>query len=255
MRTQGKVIAEAMNLIGYDAMTLGEVDLQLGEEILRQRIAESQFPVLSANVTVASTGSLFAKAYVVLEVGGRKVGVIGLTGSGSVSDASQAGEPAGAALPVPVPAPSPLSGPSPLTPTPPSGTHVIRSLAIQDPMPALQKALRELESQTHIVIVLSNLGWEANQQLADTVKGVDLFVSGGPGQIVTQPYQSPQTGTLVCQDGVFPQAHPGQTVANVKMHFDGGGAVTAFSGGDAALGPEYEDNEAVRKLLDDYQLK
>jgi 5'-nucleotidase/UDP-sugar diphosphatase len=253
MRTQGKVIAEAMSLIGYDAMALGETDLQLGEDILRRRMAECRFPVLSANVVVASTGSLFTRPYALLEAGGRKVAVIGLTGSGSVPDTSEAGEPAGAALPIP--APSPLSGPSPLTPTPTSGTHVIQSLAILDPVPALQRALQELESQANIVIVLSNLGLEANQQLAETVEGVDLIISAGPGQIVPQPYQSPNTGTLVCQDSVFPQAHPGQTVANVKMHFDGDGVVSAFSGGDAALGPEYEGNETVQKLLDDYQLK
>jgi len=253
LTTQGKVIAEAMHLIGYDAMTIGEADLQLGEEILRQRIVECGFPVLSANVVESSTDLLFTLPYLLLEVGGRSVGVIGLTGSGNLADTSRAEEPSGPALPVP--APSPFSGPSPLTSTPGPGRHIVGSLAVLDPAPALQKVLQEVKSQTDIVIVLSNLGWEANRQLAEMVEGVDLIISGGPGQIVPQPYQSPGTGTLVCQDSVFPQAHPGQTVANVKMHFDGSGHVTAFSGSDAALGPEYEDNEALRKLLDDYQLK
>jgi 2',3'-cyclic-nucleotide 2'-phosphodiesterase (5'-nucleotidase family) len=252
-KSQGKVIAEAMNLIGYNAMTLGEVDLQLGEDVLRQRIADALFPVLSANVVVQSTGQLLARPYALLDVGGRKVGVIGLTGSGSVEETAPQPPAPGGTPPAPEPesaTPGQASGVAR-----PAAPHVIGTLAITDPLAALTTYLKEVQARTNIVIVLSNLGWDANQSLAETVPGIDLIVSGGTGKILTQPWQAPTTGTLVCQVGLYPQAHPGQVLANVQMHIDGAGIVVEFKGSDAALGTDLDDEPRVRKLLDDYQLK
>ena len=69
----GKVIADAMNLLRYDAMALGEADLLLGRGVLDQRIADVNFPVLSANVYVPGTEDLYVDPYVILDVGGRKI--------------------------------------------------------------------------------------------------------------------------------------------------------------------------------------
>jgi 2',3'-cyclic-nucleotide 2'-phosphodiesterase (5'-nucleotidase family) len=255
--TQGKVMAEAMNLMEYDAAALGETDLQLGENVLRLRLQEARFPVLSANVVVQATGKLFAQPYLLLERGGRTLGIIGLTGSGSVPATSEVAQPAGASQPTSAgPAPSPLAVPTQNeSAVQPAARHVIGTLAVVDPMAALNTVLKEVRARASVVIVLSNLGLEANQRLADTVPGIALIVSAGPGQMMTTPWQSAQTGTLVCQDGVYPQAHPGQLVANVSMHLDSAGAATQYSGSEMALGPEIDDSEPVRKLLDGYVLQ
>jgi len=265
VQSQGKVIVEAMNLMGYDAVALGETDLQLGEDILRQRIADAQFAVLSANVIVQSTGELFADPYVLLEVGGRTVGIIGVTGSESLLPASLGPEPPLDRLvslqgdkPQPAPAPSPLSGPSSPTPVQvadqprPAAGHIVGSLAIIDPAVALAAYVKELQAQTNVIIVLSNLGWESNVRLTEMVPGVDLIISAGAGKVVTDPWQAPQTGTLVCQAGVYPQANPGQLVANIKMHIDSAGLVTEYTGGLVVLGPQFADDAGVRRLLLSY---
>lgn len=246
-----------MNLMEYDAMALGETDLQLGEDVLRQRVQEVRFPVLSANVVVQSTGKLFVQPYVLLESGGRTLGIIGLTGSGSVSDTLAAAQPADATVPTSaVPAPSPLAVPTQNeSAAQPAGRHVIGTLAVVDAMTALNTYLQEVRAHASAVIVLSNLGLEANQRLADTVPGITLIVSGGPGQMMTTPWQSDKTGTLVCQDGMYPQAHPGQLIASMSLHLDSDGDVTTFSGVETALGPEIDDSEPVRKLLDGYALQ
>jgi 5'-nucleotidase/UDP-sugar diphosphatase len=80
--TQGKTSVEAMNLIGYHAAALGQLDLALGPEALRQRIGEAKFPFLSANAYDAATGERFARAYMVKEVAGRKVAIVGMTAVG-----------------------------------------------------------------------------------------------------------------------------------------------------------------------------
>lgn len=76
----GATSVEAMNLLGYDAMALGSTDIALGREVLRQRIAEARFPILSANAIDRETGELFAKPFVVLEIGGHRVAIVGVSG-------------------------------------------------------------------------------------------------------------------------------------------------------------------------------
>jgi len=86
-QTQGQAIVEAMNLLGYDAMVLGSEDFWLGLDVLRQRMEEAQFPILSANVVMAETDQLFATPYVIKEIADHKVALIGLTNQEAASAA------------------------------------------------------------------------------------------------------------------------------------------------------------------------
>lgn len=78
--TQGRSSVELYGRLGYDAMALGETDLlRLGFELLQQRIQELPFPVLSANAVRADSGQLWLEPYVIKEISGRRVAIIGLT--------------------------------------------------------------------------------------------------------------------------------------------------------------------------------
>jgi 2',3'-cyclic-nucleotide 2'-phosphodiesterase (5'-nucleotidase family) len=79
LRTRGQSSVEAMNIMGYDAMTLGEMDLRLGKTALEQRRAEATFPLLSANAVLLATGELLLSPYTILEMGGHRIGIIGLS--------------------------------------------------------------------------------------------------------------------------------------------------------------------------------
>jgi 2',3'-cyclic-nucleotide 2'-phosphodiesterase (5'-nucleotidase family) len=80
IKTQGQTSVELMNRLGYDAAGIGPGDLVLGPAVLQQRIAEAKFPLLSANAVVKSNGELLAKPYVVKDVAGHRVAIVGLTG-------------------------------------------------------------------------------------------------------------------------------------------------------------------------------
>lgn len=82
LKTQGGSGVEAMNRMGYDAMALGAQDLTLGPAALKQRIAEAKFAVLSANAVDAKTNELIGQPYVIREIGGHRVAIIGLSGAG-----------------------------------------------------------------------------------------------------------------------------------------------------------------------------
>jgi 5'-nucleotidase/UDP-sugar diphosphatase len=80
LKTQGATSVAAMNMMGYDALALGQQDLALGLEVLRQRVAEAEFALLSANAVVSGTGELITTPYLLREFDGHKVAVIGLSG-------------------------------------------------------------------------------------------------------------------------------------------------------------------------------
>ena len=75
----GEDIVAGMNLMGYDAMAIGPVDLKLGAAALRQRMSEAEFPLLSANVLWRGDRGYVGDSYTILQAGSYRIGVIGLT--------------------------------------------------------------------------------------------------------------------------------------------------------------------------------
>jgi 2',3'-cyclic-nucleotide 2'-phosphodiesterase (5'-nucleotidase family) len=84
--SEGATSVEVMNLVGYDAMALGPMDLSLGRDVLRQRIAEARFHMLSANAIDSKTGTLLTEPFTVLGVDTMRVAIIGLSGPSSGGD-------------------------------------------------------------------------------------------------------------------------------------------------------------------------
>ena len=163
-QTQGKVIVEAMNLLGYDAMALGDQDFQLGLDALRQRMEEAEFPILSANVVIVGTDKLFAPPYAIKDIGDHKAAIIGLTNQ-------EAAQTAGGAI------------------------------AVLSPLEALQHLMDEVSQKADIIIVLSHLGMEVDLQMASEVKGIDLIVGGQSRQVLSPPLWDEASSTVIAQAG------------------------------------------------------
>ncbi len=73
----GLPVFELINLFGYDVGTLGNHDFDYGWMQARKFIQISNYPIVSSNV-VGAEGQLFAsKGYVILQVNGLRVAVIG----------------------------------------------------------------------------------------------------------------------------------------------------------------------------------
>ncbi|NTX59592.1 bifunctional metallophosphatase/5'-nucleotidase [Myxococcus sp. CA051A] len=77
---KGRHMVDAWNALGLDVAVLGNHEFDFGDDVLRERIRQSRFPWLGANVTDAKTGALFegVKAYEVRELGGIPVGLFGV---------------------------------------------------------------------------------------------------------------------------------------------------------------------------------
>lgn len=74
--------AAVMNHLGYAAMAVGNHEFNFGLEILREVEGQCRFPWLSANTVSVKDGRPAFKPYVVLQSGGVKVGLLGLTTPG-----------------------------------------------------------------------------------------------------------------------------------------------------------------------------
>lgn len=215
-QSKGALIIEAMNLMGYDAMALGEGDLRLGQSTLQRRMEEATFPILSANVRLSESGDLFAPAYAFLELDGRSVGIIGLTGLASE----------------PVP-----------------------EFEISDPLTAARQVVPEVTEQADTVIILSHLGWARNADLAGLFSAVDLIIGGGaqaPGQ---QPYRADVTGTYVAQAELPRPGRAGRVVGRWALTLDADGNTVSQEWRAVSLGPEFADDPAMAAVLQEYAVQ
>ncbi len=77
----GLPVVGGLNLLGTDALTLGNHEFDWGQEFLEACIAECAFPVLCANIRQKQTGQPVAGTipYTILERCGVKIGVLGIT--------------------------------------------------------------------------------------------------------------------------------------------------------------------------------
>lgn len=73
-----------MNIIGFDATTLGNHEFDSGQEGLAKLIDMSAFSALCANVQPASKWNMHVKPYQIFDCGGLSVGVIGAVALGKL---------------------------------------------------------------------------------------------------------------------------------------------------------------------------
>jgi 2',3'-cyclic-nucleotide 2'-phosphodiesterase/3'-nucleotidase len=72
----------AMNSLNYDSMTVGNHEYNFGLKVLEKARSEAKFPWLSANTYDVAKQQPHYKPYIVKEIAGVKIGVLGLTTPG-----------------------------------------------------------------------------------------------------------------------------------------------------------------------------
>ncbi len=75
-------VIEAMNLVGYDAATPGDHDLDFGVDVFQRAIAAAAFPFVSGNLQVLPADTLAFSAYAVINRNGVRVAIAGFTTPG-----------------------------------------------------------------------------------------------------------------------------------------------------------------------------
>jgi len=166
--TEGRACVEVMNAIGYDAMTM-HWEFNLGKEVLFERIAEAQFPVLAQNLVDTDFEDRVLEASIVKEFGDVKVAVVGQAYPFSM-----------------------------LTTEDREANPGLR-MGYRDDM--LQEEVDRLrgEEGVDIVVLLSHMGYDQDQVMAGVLTGIDVIVGGHTHDILWQPEQIGET--LLLQGG------------------------------------------------------
>jgi len=142
---QGKQMIEAWDASGLDYATFGNHEFDFGPEVLRQRISESHFKWLAANVIDKKTGKTFAGTpeFIVREFNGVKIGVFGIL----------------------LPQTLQTSRPGP-------------DVDIQDPCATAARVIPKIHAAgAQVIIALTHLSMGEDKQLA-RCSGVDLIIGG-----------------------------------------------------------------------------
>jgi 2',3'-cyclic-nucleotide 2'-phosphodiesterase/3'-nucleotidase len=73
------LLSEAFNLLGYDAVSVGNHDIEAGHQVYDRIRKEYDFDMLAANAVDITTGEPYFKPYTILKKKGLKIAVLGLT--------------------------------------------------------------------------------------------------------------------------------------------------------------------------------
>src|SRR5690606_29388263 len=71
-------VIDVMNFMGYDSMTLGNHEFNFGLELVDKIEEEAEFSILAANATYKEDGSYLVEPYLIKEIAGIKVGILGI---------------------------------------------------------------------------------------------------------------------------------------------------------------------------------
>ncbi|WP_209125034.1 bifunctional UDP-sugar hydrolase/5'-nucleotidase [Alkalihalobacillus sp. BA299] len=178
--TEGKGNVQLLNEIGVQAVTIGNNEgLTFSKQVLNELYQEAQFPVIVANLFDGDGRAPFwAKPYDYIELGnGVKVAVIGLT--------------------------------APFYPF-----YEKLGWTIIDPLEILPNLVAEVRAEADFVILLSHLGFPADEEIAEHIEGIDIIL-GAHTHHVLQSGKNVK-GTLIGQAGKF-GFHIGQMKLSINL--------------------------------------
>jgi len=211
---RGQDSAQIMNAIGYDAMTLGNHEFDDGDQVLADFVDAVEFPVVTANVDFSESPILadMIPPYVILDVGGEQVGIIGL-----VTPESEI-----------------LSSP---------GEELVFE---NDLIAVTQEQVDALSAEgVNKIILLTHIGYAADIEVAQNVTGVDVVVGGHTNTLLSNQYagavgEYPTVLESANGDPVLVVQASTQTVylGRLDVTFDADGILSEWEG-DAILLSKY----------------
>ncbi|MGJ8528034.1 bifunctional metallophosphatase/5'-nucleotidase [Maritalea sp.] len=143
---KGALAVKLMNMIGFDAMAVGNHEFDDGPQKLADFVDAAEFPVLFANTNLANEPLLAGKipSHIVKEIGGEKVAIIGVLAEDTVETSS-----------------------------PGENVPFIQAEDI------LKKLVTQLEADgVNKIILLSHVGINRDKRIAAAVDGIDVIVGG-----------------------------------------------------------------------------
>lgn len=153
---RGEIEVKAMNLMKYDAVTLGNHEFDYGLEGLKELIKWAEFPIISTNYDFAETDlTEVPQQYIIIKKDGVKIGVIGLgvKPNGLIASSNYSG------------------------------------MKFLDPLTTGNKWATKLKNEKgcDVVVCISHLGYTSDKQLAEKSQNIDIIIGGHSHTFMQEP--------------------------------------------------------------------
>lgn len=178
---KGEADFKVMNMMKYDAMTLGNHEFGFGMDNFLKLEKMAKFPILSANILDRKTGNFLFKPYVIKECGSLKIAIFGLTSHTILYNSEKA---------------------------------VLDRITILKPEEAYSRIYTEMKEKSDFIIFLSHLGIEEDREFAKKHPEIRLIAGSHSHTYMKEPEMA--GGTMIIHTGKY-----GECLGRVNLKFMG----------------------------------
>jgi 5'-nucleotidase / UDP-sugar diphosphatase len=217
-----------MNLLGYDAMTLGNHEFDDGDRVLANLVRGVEFPIVAANIDFSASptlGNLGIERYTILNVNGEQIGVIGL-----------------------------------VSPDTPSRSHPGKELIFSDELVTIANSLAaELTARgVNKIILLTHIGINNDRRIAPQLVNIDVIVGGDSHTLLSNQdknasgayplvFTNESTGEAI----LYVQAKSRNLyLGRLELQFDADGVLTSWGGDTIFVSRSLAPDPEMQALID-----
>jgi 5'-nucleotidase/UDP-sugar diphosphatase len=223
---QGQADLDFYNTLAYDAGTIGNHEFDRGQQVLANFITKAKFPIISANLDIASSSPLYGKVrpWHILDLKGEKIGIFGLTTT---------------------------------------DTEILSSVGdgvkFTDPIAAARTSVQNLKQQgINKIIALTHIGFENDVVLAQKVPDIDIIIGAHSHTPVGNIPNANHPYPLVQKNGkkepvlVVTDWEWGKYLGDLSVSFDRAGKLIAWAGKPHAIDASIKPNPEFANKLKAY---
>ncbi len=213
-KIRSRIYLKAMQMMGYQAMAVGDDEFYLGLDFFKQMRSHTSFPFLSANLIDQTTGKPFLEPFVIKSIQGVTVAVVGLTSTtaGSVFKRQE-----------------------------------ITNLKVEDPLQSLMRLIPKIKSlKPDMMVVLNHAGEAVARQILEGVPEVELVIN-------SHERQSKENAVVVSDRLMVHSSFQGRQLGSVEVELDKYNKVQSLAPKFTRLSDEVPDAPEMQPLLDEYK--
>lgn len=180
---QGMDEVEIMNDLGVQVSTLGNHEFDYGIEQLNNIIKKRNFPTVSCNVKVISTGENYIKPYIITNINNLNVAIIGVLQSETMNI-----------------------------------TQGLDYIMIEDEIESLKNLIKDIPLHTtnDITILLSHSGFDTDKKIAEEIPNTfDIIIGSHTHTVLKEPFII--GNTMIVQAGQY-----GEYIGTIDIKLKGG---------------------------------
>ncbi|OPY68432.1 MAG: Trifunctional nucleotide phosphoesterase protein YfkN precursor [Syntrophorhabdaceae bacterium PtaU1.Bin034] len=148
---KAKLLLNAMQRMGYDALNLGGPEFFFGTEFLEHARGQVSFPYVASSLRYDGRGLPWAQEYLLKQVGGLTVAILGVFNPDELDQLRD--------------------------------KELVKRLQLVPAEEALGRLVPRVREKADVVVLLSRFAAEKTRALVEKVKGIDVAVSSGGSDV------------------------------------------------------------------------